>query len=465
MFPLTLLFLLLTGSAETSVPEPRQESGTQSDGKQEDGKQEAGKEKKKKKGAAETPADQKSGKKKKEKEKAKAKEYPQFKLDDHPSIHFAKGTHLDFKGRFAPEVKDSDAPPPDPSEAASVDLGRKRLGVEGEIHNDVEFQVEAELQNHDPWRDVYADFKRYDAVRVRGGHFKLPFGRDELTGPTHLDFMFRSLAATHLAPGRDTGVMVHGRVVDKTISYEAGVFNHDGKNARTSNPDKVYGGQTIAARVTYEPLRAVKNANTDLSVGAAFTTSEVPEGIAGLRGLMVYGQKFFSASNYPVNGKRRRTGVEFMVRPGPASVQAEWMRASTQRKGESVDDTDLSPLVGEGWYVSGTFALTGEKKSRVDRPTRPFLRGGAGAIEVAARVESLGFKSDHASEPPSTSPRAEVVVPNRDRVVTVGANWYVNRFVKIQANFIRERLDDGTQGPLPPQTTFTTRAVRFQLYF
>ena len=61
--------------------------------------------------------------------------------------------------------------------------------------------------------------------------------------------------------------------------------------------------------------------------------------------------------------------------------------------------------------------------------------------------------------------RAEVVLPNRNQVVTLGVNWYVNRFVKIQANFIREQLDDASQGPAPPQTTFTTKAVRFQLYF
>lgn len=411
-------------------------------------------------------AEKNKKKKKKEKKEKKAKDsFPQFRLDDHPSVHFGKGTHLDFRGRFTVEAKDSDAPPDNPDDTAAVDLGKKRLGISGEIHNDVEFQVEAELTSDRPWRDVYADFKHYDAVRVRGGQFKLPFSLDENTGATHLDFMFRSLAATHLAPGRDDGVMAHGRLWHKEIGYEAGVFAHDGKNARTSNPDKVYGGQTVAARVTYEPLRNVKNATTDLSVGAAYTTSDVPEGIAGLRGLMVFDQKFFSASNYIVNGKRRRTGVEFQVRPGPASIKAEWMRVETERKGESVENTDLSPLVGEGWYVSGTYAVTGERKSQVDKPKKPLLQGGFGAVEVAARIESLEFKSGHGDEAPSRSPRAEVVLGNRDQVATVGVNWYVNRFFKIQANFIREKLDDPSQGPLPPQSTFTTKAVRFQLYF
>ena len=28
-------------------------------------------------------------------------EYPFFRVDDHPSIHFGKGSHLDFRARFA----------------------------------------------------------------------------------------------------------------------------------------------------------------------------------------------------------------------------------------------------------------------------------------------------------------------------------------------------------------------------
>ena len=403
--------------------------------------------------------------KKKEKKKKKADEYPQFRLDDHPSIHFAKGTHLDFRGRFAADVHDSDAPDADTTESSTIDLGKKRLGVSGEIANVVEFQVEAELKHDDPWRDVYAEYKQFDSVRVRGGRFKLPFSLDENTSASHLDFMFRSLAATHLAPGRDDGVMVHGRILNKVLNYEAGVFQNDGKNARTNNADKVFGGQTIAARVTYEPFRNAKDAKTDLSIGGAYTTSDVPEGIPGLRGLMVFEQTFFSSSHYIVNGKRQRTGVEMQIRPGPASVKAEWMRVETERLGESVEDTDLSPLIGEGWYVSGTYAITGEKKSRVDRPKKPLFKGGPGAIEVAGRIESLEFRSVASGEPGSTSPRADVILGNRDQVATFGVNWYVNRFFKIQANFIREKLDNPLLGPLPTQGTFTTTAFRFQVSF
>jgi phosphate-selective porin OprO/OprP len=455
ILPAASLAILLAGA-------PAAPAQQRSDDQQTEGKDQ--KKKKKDDGQKKDEGKDKKDKKPKSGKKGESK-YPEFKLDDHPSIHFAKGTHLDFRGRFAADVKDSNAPDADTTERAAIDLGKKRLGVSGEISNVVEFQIEAELKRDDPWRDVYADYKQFDGARVRGGQFKMPFSLDENTGASHLDFMFRSLAATHLAPGRDQGVMVHGRVLQKVINYEAGVFQHDGKNARTNNPDKVFGGQTIAARVTYEPFRNVKDAQTELSVGAAYTTSEVPEGIPGLRGLMVFEQKFFSSSEYIVNGKRRRTGVEFQVLPGPASVKAEWMRVETERLGESVENTDLSPLIGEGWYLSGTYAITGEKKSRVNQPKKPLFKGGVGAIEVGGRIESLEFRSGASGEPGSTSPRADVILGNRNQVATFGVNWYVNRFFKIQANFIREKLDDPSQGPQPPQSTFSTTAVRFQVSF
>src|SRR5262249_33616133 len=161
---------------------------------------------------------------------------------------------------------DSDAPNADPTETSAIDLGKKRLGVSGEIANVVEFQVEAELRQDRPWRDVYAEYKQFSTVRVRGGQVKIPFSLDENTSARPLAFVSRSPGASPRAAGRDRGVWLRGRGADKTIASEAGVFRHDGKNARTNNPEKVYGGQTIAARVTYEPFRNVKDANTDLSV-------------------------------------------------------------------------------------------------------------------------------------------------------------------------------------------------------
>src|SRR6185295_16857230 len=100
-------------------------------------------------------------------------------------------------------------------------------------------------------------------------------------------------------------------------------------------------------------------------------------------------------------------------------------RVAEQRLGEGVDDGDLPAMVSQGWYVSGSWALTGETKSKgLDRPLHPLIRGGPGAIELAARIEEIAFGADPNDENASTSPRSPVVLGNRDRVLTLGVNWY-----------------------------------------
>jgi phosphate-selective porin len=447
ILPTAALLVVLTRPGAVNPPRPDTQQATQQAPPEEKTK------KKKDKDAPKAP----------KKPKKPKKEYPEFRFDDHPSVHFAKGTHVDFKARDQEDVTQSDASTTSAGEFETIDFAKREVGVSGEIKNIVEFQVERTLTGSDRWRDVYVEFKQFDYARVRGGKFKLPFSLDENTSARNREFIYRSLAATHLAPGRDRGVMVTGRVFNRMIVYEAGVFDHDGRNARTKNPDKVFGGQTTAGRVTFHPIRNTKGTIGDLSIGAAFTQSDVPEGISGLRGQTVLQQNFFSGSKFFVQGPRRRTGVEFQFRPGPASIKAEWMRAETQRRGESVEDKDLSPIVGEGWYVSGSYAITGERKADgVDKPKRPLFPGfGPGAIEIAARVEKLTFRSSASGEAQSTSPRADVILGNGNQVTTFGVSWYVNRWIKIQGNVIRETLDDPSQGPVPSKPSFMSKAIRF----
>jgi len=382
-----------------------------------------------------------------------------FRWDDHPSLYFGKSTHIDFRARIQTHVLDSDAPIGDPS---GFDVARRRVGVEGRIAGDVDFQIEREIGDDDPWKDVYADFRRFTSIRVQAGKFKLPFSLEENTGATNLDFVYRSRAATLLAPGRDRGAMVHGRVVQGLIQYELGVFDHDGDNARTNNPDRVFGDRTFAGRFGVQPFRGTKTLLRDLHVAIALTDSDVPEGISALRGRTVLDSSFFPAYLW-VRGSRRRAGVETRWRPGAFSVSSEYIRVSSERLGESVENTDLSPLIASGWYLSGTWLATGEQKSAgADKPRRPVLRGGFGAVELAGRVEALTFRSAARNGVPSTSPRSDVVLRNDDRATTVGLNWYPFRGIKIQGNLVRESISDPGRGPLPSKPAFWSRILRFQ---
>jgi hypothetical protein len=50
-----------------------------------------------------------------------------------------------------------------------------------------------------------------------------------------------------------------------------------------------------------------------------------------------------------------------------------------------------------------------------------------------------------------------------DRAWTLGLNWYMNRFVKVQANVARESRDDAG-APIPGRARFWNRLLRVQFH-
>jgi phosphate-selective porin OprO/OprP len=424
------------------------------------------------------PGKEASAEKTAEKESGKTEHDWGFRWDGRPSLHLGEGTRVDFRVRIQSEIWHSDASlsePDDDSDAdndLNADVARRRIGIEGEILNIFDYQVERELTaNRDPWRDVYLNYKQYAFAEVMAGKFKVPFSLDENTSSTNLDFVNRSRIATLLAPGRDVGVMVHGRFLTRGIlRYELGLFDEDGSNADRNDTDFVHGDRTVAGRLLAQPFRSTKSVANDLAVGVSFTTSELPEGVSGLRGRTELDEWFYRPEVL-VNGRRQRIGVEARWRPGPFSIKSEFIRLTDERLGESIEGTDLSPFLGQGWYVSGTWAVTGEKKAEgLDAPLRPlfrgpFFKGWVGAVELAARAERIRFgsvDSDISGVVPSTAPRAEIVLGNSDLAYTFGVNWYANRWIKVQLNLVRNTIGFPDQGPNPEQSSFWSRIVRFQ---
>ena len=382
---------------------------------------------------------------------------------DRPSIRFGGIARVDFRVRLQLDARASELPAD--LETSDVYWARRRFGVDGGVTGWFSFQIEREIGDEYPWRDVFLTVERIPAVQILVGRFKMPLGLDENTSASNLDFVYRSRAADILSPGRDRGVMVHGHALHSVFTYEAGVFQHDGENGRPPGTTRVFGGQAFTGHVAAYPFRATDSPWQSLMIGAAFVRSEVAEGFPAIQGETVFGHEFYEPDLW-VLGPRNRYGVEFRWLPGPYSLKAEYIRLSQERRQQSVEDTDFPPLLGIGWYVSGTWAITGERSAAARRnPPRPITKGGAGAIELAGRMEALEFRSTARNGLPSTSPRADAVLGNRLRVVTTGVNWYPVRFFKVQFNLMYESLADPEQGPAPAFSAFWSRIVRVQFAF
>jgi phosphate-selective porin OprO and OprP len=351
------------------------------------------------------------------------------------------------------------------------DFRVRRAGINGEISDHVEFQIERDLQSFGRWRDVFANWRTFRQFEVTAGHFKVPFGREELIGISDVDFAFRSLVSTTIPPARDTGVMAHGRFLQRGFTYQLGVFSHDGGNGRLQEEQFVTSGDipgfgpSFAGRVTATPLRPLHETFDTLRVGFAYGGVDVPEGLNSLRGETVHGTEDFFEPVY-VNGMRTRIGVEVSYSPGPVGLAGEWMRAREERKGQGLGDVDLSDFITTGWYATATWLLTGEDKDDFNgNPRRSLFTEGAGAVEVGARYEKLRFESEEKSGPAFRNPRAEHILPNSDKVLTLGINWFVNRWVRITLNGIREEFEDAARTLVPGITVFWSGVTRLQIVF
>jgi phosphate-selective porin OprO/OprP len=387
---------------------------------------------------------------------AAAQQQPDVRVDfPPPSIRIGEfraellvRLHVDARD-FDPELDENE-----------VEFRRARVALAGRLYDDLEYEFDADLRDRErPWRDVFLNYRRFRAAEIQVGRFKMPFGLDQNTGIFNLNFMERSLIGSQLSPARDRGVMVHGRLARDTVAYQTGIFRRDGDSTRFAGPSV---DATWAGRVELTPWENSRGGLRSAQIGVNATSGTLFEGLYGLRGETLSGTDF--ADPYYVRGRRLRLGVDWRWTPGPISVQAEYIRVSDERNGQGLGDVDLPDAIAQGWYLQGTWAITGEDKGNgtID-PAKPFLTDGIGAVELAARFEELRFGSaGTGGEPPFANPRAANILPNRDRILTLGVNWYLNQFGRVMVNGTRETLQDPLRTPIPGQTRFWGVGLRLQ---
>ncbi|MCA1560354.1 MAG: OprO/OprP family phosphate-selective porin [Acidobacteria bacterium] len=375
-----------------------------------------------------------------------------------PSLRIGDEFRMDFRVRLQSDIRDFR--PDLPIDGDTFVFRRARVGIQGRVYDDLEYEVDAELRDTDaPWRNVFLNYRRFRVAEVQGGRFKMPFGRDQLSGMFNINFLERSLIGSYLAPGRDEGAMVHGQFADGIVAYETGVFRSDGDNSHLEESPGA--GRTWAGRVVVAPLARKRRRWRSLEVGAAATSGTLPEGLNSLTGRTLSGYRFVEPVY--VRGRRVRLGLEGGWAPGPFSVQAEYTRVNDQRNGQGLGDVDLTDAVSQGWYLSGTWALTGERKAGGIEPRRPLFQGGIGAVELGARIEAMRFGSGvEGDEPPFANPRAANLLENRDRILTLGVNWYLNLFGRVSFNATREDIKDPARSPVLDRTRFWGAALRLQ---
>jgi len=379
-------------------------------------------------------------------------------FDRYPTLRAGEWLRMDFKVRLQSDLR---AFYPDiATDEGTFDFRRARMSVEGWLFRELEYELDAAVDEL-RIRDAYINYRGLRDLQLRVGQFKIPFGLDQLMPPQRLDFVFRSRIGDELAPQRDIGAMLHGRVFERGLGYEFGWFYGSGENARDSDGNNTR-EHTWAARITGTPLRLLRVPKwmKTMELGAASTLGKAPSGLYSSRLRTV--ANYNATERYWVQGYRHRLGGEMNWLTGPFSLRAEVMHMRVARRNQSLFATDLPGLIMRGWYLSGTWLVTGEtKEDRID-PARPLFQGGFGAIELAGRYDQMRVGSATDAGQPLRNPRAANVLRNSDRVWTLGVNWFLNVWGRIQLNYIHETIEDPLRAPIEGRTAFRTFVTRFQ---
>jgi phosphate-selective porin len=400
--------------------------------------------------------------------------------DNRPSIVFGEDINVDLRGRVQFDWRSFD---PDVEEE-TFDIRTIRVGLKGNLTRHFDWEIEREIDQatdleeevekwrFGQWKDVFINWTTFDAFRVKAGRFKMPFGLEQNTGVSDLDFAYRTRGSVKIAPGRDTGVMAYGELLDGALLYEAGVFDDDGDNGELEVERFVQEGldledlgPSLAVRVVAELFRGlpVHDRLKGAEFGVAYTRSHVPEGLNSLFGEEVWG--FNYVDRVYVQGTRQRVGLQADWSPGPLGFKGEWMRSNEQRLGQSNRNEDLSDFLGTAWYTSATWILTGEDKDSDVTPNDPLFSGGIGVVELGVRYDRLTFESGSKEGPDFTNPRSDHLTPNADSTVTFGVNWMPIRWVKVVGNGIRQSFSDVNRVPLAGTADYWSGLIRLQVAF
>ena len=140
------------------------------------------------------------------------------------------------------------------------------------------------------------------------------------------------------------------------------------------------------------------------------------------------------------DGERLRLGAEAAWLRGPYALFAEALSIAEDVTGSG----GSGEATTRGWYLGGSWVLTGEPKTlRGVHPKRPLVRRsgatcGSGAWQLAARYSELDLDQalvEHGLLSPES-------FPGRVSTLDIGLNWYATYHVRVKLHALHTEFDE-----------------------
>lgn len=341
-----------------------------------------------------------------------------------------------------------------------------RLNLRGKVFTDIQYQMEIDFAGESgadtpKFRDVFFQYTGIPyggdrAFDVRVGHFKEPFGLEELNGSMDRQFLENPLLDV-FSPSRNAGIMITdallGQSKQERLTWAIGAYKEtdDIPSSNDSDEDQ---GYSVTARLTGLPVYG-QDGRRLLHLGAAYSLrnpdgARLSYGVRPETRLSIF--RYADPDNLPTLYRLRDAraedvdllGLELAAIVGPFTFQSEYARSQ-------VETTFGGDLEFSGYYAQALYLLTGEHHpyrhdgARIGSPSpsRPFkIRGedrGPGAWEIGLRYGGVDLSDGPVPGGEHTS-------------LTVGLNWYMNDNFRVSWNYIHNEIDhplyDGDFGVL-----------------
>lgn len=338
-----------------------------------------------------------------------------------------------------------------------VDMRRARLGAVGTVYDTISYRIDMEFADsgRPSFLDAWVGAQGLPVGNLRIGHFTEPTGLERQTSNRFMTFMERSLV-DQFSPVRNVGIMAWNHAHDQNLTWAYGFFRTGSDEFGDDTGDGSEWAGT--ARVTCSPwYEKVDDRQYVLHLGGSYSLRGPDEGVVEFDGRPEIQLRETGGGNVPVfvdTGEFsadhvQLLGAELALVLNSFSIQTEYASAAVARP-------ENRTVTFDGAYAYVSYFLTGEHRPyfRTDSPFekvngtfdrvkphtnvwkppgQPGAPPGIGAWEIGARWSHLNLSSGD-------------IQGGRLTDVTLGLNWYLNPYTKLQWNYIHTMLDDPSAG-------------------
>jgi phosphate-selective porin OprO/OprP len=316
---------------------------------------------------------------------------------------------------------------------------RSRIGANGNLADNVKYRMEYDFAfpGRPNFTDVWASTSGIPLLgNVKVGQWKQPFSMEPATSFREIMFMERSLAFA-LVPFRQVGIGAFNQVLDQSATWAVSGYRFPTDAFGNHFGDSGYGMATRGTAI----LWGDGDGNV-LHLGGSYSFNNPGPATLRIRSTPEVGftqLDFSNTTNFPIpffvdsgvlpTDNYQILGSELAARLGSLTFQSELMVGMVNR-------TNAGFVQVPAGYAQLGYVLTGERRT-YDKAAAAFTRvvpdvnfgqGGSGAWEAAVRYSALDLNDGD-------------VPGGRLQDVTCGLNWYLNRYTRVEFNYIHAILD------------------------